>query len=359
LTTRDAFRNGIELMQRSARLMGAVTPDGLLGDWRELDNKIEAFRLFQWADRELPAHRAPTGQAVSRTRNSEAFHSIWVLEGTGHMAGLSSSLSVRGLLSDRKAANLPETAMIPLHAGMGTAFAEKLFKGLGSNPSPGEIGKTLRRYVDLCGANCRPGWEDACIEPFGLVVRCLYSDLLEEVSKAAGTISPQLRALFWHGVGRGLYFVPGNFLPLPGARKRMMKSVAMEASGLEDRRNVYAGLIWAVTLVNLPDPSIVQALAAICAELKIHDEFTNGLLSALMAWRHMAPEDVRYTRLYTGPQPGHGTALWQEWIAAPVRDALGNIFPGLREQNHIPALYSYRTHEELCQLSAGTRQKPA
>ncbi len=183
-------------MQRSARLMGAVTPSGFPGDWRELDNKIEAFRLFQWADRELPGHGAPPRPFVPGGRRSEAFHSIWVLEGAGHMAGLSSSLSVRGLLSDRKAANLPETAMIPLHAGMGTAFAEKFFKGLGSNPTSLEIGKTLRRYVDLCSANCRPGWEDACIEPFGLVVRCLYSELVEQVSKAAGAISPQLRALF-------------------------------------------------------------------------------------------------------------------------------------------------------------------
>jgi hypothetical protein len=354
LTTRDAFRNGIELMQRSARLMGAVTPDGLLGDWRELDNKIEAFRLFQWADRELPIHGGPPRPVVPGGRHSEAFHSIWVLEGAGHMAGLSSSLSVRGLLSDRKAANLPETAMIPLHAGMGTAFAEKFFKGLGSNPSPREIGKTLRRYVDLCSANCRPGWEDACIEPFGLVVRCLYSELVDQVSKAAGAISPELRALFWHGVGRGLYFVPGNFMPLPGARKRMVKSVVVEASDFQDRQNVYAGLVWAVTLVNLPDPSIVRSLAGICAELEIQDGFTNGLVSAALAWRHMAPEDTRYVRVYTG----HGTALWKEWIAAPVRDALDNILPGLREQNQIPALYSYRTHEELCRLSSGGRQNP-
>ncbi len=130
----------------------------------------------------------------------------------------------------------------------------------------------------------------------------------------------------------------------------MMKSVAVEASDFQDRQNVYAGLVW-VVLVNLPDPSIVQSLAGICAELKIQDEFTNGLLSALLAWRHMAPEDARYVRVYTG----HGTALWKEWVAAPVRDALDNILPGLLEQNRIPALYSYRTHDELCRLS-GTRQ---
>ncbi len=342
------------MVQQSVRLLGTVTSDALPGDWRELDNKIEAFRLFQWADHELPAYRTPKRQIISRRPNSEAFHSIWVLEGAGHIAGLASSPAVRGLLSDRNAAHLPESAMIPLHAGMGTAFAEKLLKEMTSNPSPGEIAKTLGRFVDLCGANCIPGWEDACIEPFGLVVRCLYPRYVARMSAAAAEIGLPLRALFWHGVGRGLYFVPGNFLPLTGARKRMLTSVTLEASDLQDRQNVYAGLIWAVTLINLPDPSILQSLAEICQELKRRDEFTNGLISALMAWRHMAPDEVRYTRLYTGAPPAPGPAVWEEWVARPVREAVNNIFPGLRERNQIPALYTYRTNDELSRLSAGT-----
>ena len=41
------------MMQQSARLMGVFMPGrDLFCDWRELDNKFEAFRLFQYADRE-------------------------------------------------------------------------------------------------------------------------------------------------------------------------------------------------------------------------------------------------------------------------------------------------------------------
>src|SRR5580700_604021 len=99
-------------MQRSARLMGAVTPDGLFGDWQELDNKIEAFRLFQFADLELqlPAGYRPTGQIAARSPVGETFHNIWVLEGVGHMAGLGSSLSTHGLLAEGDGASRPETA---------------------------------------------------------------------------------------------------------------------------------------------------------------------------------------------------------------------------------------------------------
>jgi hypothetical protein len=50
-------------MQQSARLMGGFMPgSGLFCDWRELDNKFEAFRLFQYPDRELglPVDRSPS-----------------------------------------------------------------------------------------------------------------------------------------------------------------------------------------------------------------------------------------------------------------------------------------------------------
>jgi hypothetical protein len=360
---RDALRTGFELTQQSARLMRAFTPDGFLCDWQELDNKIESFRLFQYADHELqlPAGRPSADQVLLRTPAGERFHSIWVLEGAGHMAGLASSLSVRGLLTEGDAASLPETALVPLHAGMGTAFAEKVFQGLSSSPSTPEIDKTVRRFVDTCAANCRPGWEDGCMEPLGLVVRCLYPNLLAPVSAAMDALNPRLRVLFWHGVGRGLYFVPTNFAPLSGARKRMMKSAMAEAGHFEDRRNVLAGLVWAVTLVNLCHPRIVRSLAATCSELRLRDEFINGMTSALMAWRHMAPEDVQYIETYTGPQPDCSTdeLLWNHWIATPAREALKDFLPGLRLRNNVPALYTYRTPGELRQLSAASSENPA
>jgi len=351
---RDALRSGLEWTQQSARVIGALTPSGFLCDWRELDNKIEAFRLFQYADREIqmPANR-PASTVFARAPVGETFRSIWVLEGSGHMAGLAASLTVQGLLTDANAANLPDTALIPLHAGMGTAFAEKLFAGLSSSPTMPEISKTVARFVDICRANCRPGWEDACMEPLGLVVRCLHPNLLGPVSVAMEALSPQLRTLLWHGVGRGLYFAPTNFLPIPLARKRIIQGVAEEAGNIEDRRNVLAGYIWATTLVNLPYTDLIRSVAAACSELKLRNEFTNGLTSALMAWRHMAPDDLRYTGNFTQPHAGRSNdaILWNEWVATPVRLALEDIFPGMKRSNKIPALYTYRTYEELRRLS--------
>jgi len=72
------------LMQQSARLMGVFMPGrGLFGDFRELDNKFEVFRLFQYADRELglPVESLPIDEAVRRALTMESFRSIWILEG--------------------------------------------------------------------------------------------------------------------------------------------------------------------------------------------------------------------------------------------------------------------------------------
>ena len=100
-----------------------------------------------------------------------------------------------------------------------------------------------------------------------------------------------------------------------------------------------AGLVWAVTLVNLRDTAIIRRALPICSSLDMRAEFDNGLISALLAWRNMAPDDTRYLDDYWS---------WQE---TPARHALDVIYPGLESGNKIPALYTYRTEEELGVLS--------
>src|SRR5579871_755562 len=351
------------MMQQSARLVGSFIPGrGFFWDWPELDNKIEAFRLFQSADRvlRLPVDRLPLHEVVDRALSENCFRAIWMLEGVGYIKAMASRIDVKGLLTEGAAGQLPGRAMISLHAGMGTAFAEKWFGELGSQPSRAQIQDAIQGFLAACRANCRPGWEDASIESLGLVVRLLFSSLLASTSTEMGAISPALRALFWHGVGRSLYFQPTNFIPLAGSHRRMLYSAGQESALPEDRRNVLAGLIWAVTLVNLSQPVVVRSAASACAELKMRDEFVNGLISALMAWRSMAPEDAHYGAPYLRPLPSQDrhAALWRDWIETPARDALQNIYPGLERRNLIPSLYTFRTIDEL-KHSAGEQGKPA
>lgn len=332
--------------------MGVLMPvRDLFCDWKELDHKIEAFRLFQYAERELGVSIAglPLAETVKRALTRDPFRAIWILEGIGYAKGTASGLAASGMLTGAPSSGVPDRTLIPLHAGMGTAFAERLLDALPAKPSAGEVGDAVEHFVELCEANCSPGWEDATIEPLGLVVRCLHPHLLAPASAAMEGLSPRLRALFWHGVGRSLYFVPTNFMPIPGSHERLTRSAAAEAGNASDRKQVLAGLIWAVTLVNLPRPAILRSFLAVSSELKIQAEFTNGVVSALAAWRHMAPEDQRYIPSYARTLPGQ--ALWDDWVGLPAIDAIENIGPGLERRNQIPALYTYRTLEELRELS--------
>src|ERR1700747_1111862 len=113
LNARDGFRSGIEMMQQSARLMGVMPGSGLFCDWRELDNKFEAFRLFQYADRELkePVDRLPIDDAVRRAHPRETFQTIGRIEDIGHTQATAASLSVEGLLSEGAGASLPDRAL--------------------------------------------------------------------------------------------------------------------------------------------------------------------------------------------------------------------------------------------------------
>ena len=349
LTARDGFRNAIELMQQSARAVNSYLPgSSAFCDWPQLDRKIEAFRLFQFADKELRTEKeaVPLEESIRRAYENEAFRAIWILEGVGHALGSAASASARGLLH---AESIPARAGIPLHAGMGTAFGEMLMAGLGSNPTAKELATVAGRFVDACEANCRPGWQDAAIEPLGLVVRCLYPGLLPQVGLAMEAIRPALRPLFWHGAGRSLYFVPSNFLPVPGAFERMVRNAGLEALRMDDTRNVLAGLVWAVTLVNLPEPATLKALLPIYERLQLRDEFVNGVLSAILAWRHMAPEDKLLLPRYT--EPSQAIDHWENWVRHPVAYALHSIFPGLERRNNIPAFYTWRSSEELVALS--------
>ena len=129
---------------------------------------------------------------------------------------------------------------------MGTAFAEFVL-----SKASDDVWGTVRRFLDLCRENSAPGWYDNAVEPLGLVVRSLYPHLLHPVGDAMGRTGPAMQRLYWHGVGRALYFVPMNFMTFGGSHERALRVAMSEAPTREGRANAVAALVWAVTLVNL------------------------------------------------------------------------------------------------------------
>ena len=329
--------------------MGVFLPGS---EMQEAQNKLEAFRLFAYVDQALRfgTDRLSLAAMVAHAQALPCWQRIFALEGLAHYY-TSGESTPTGLLADP---DLPETAMVSMHAGMGTAFATAALSRLGDTPSDAGLRRALDGFFELCHANSRSGWHENSIEPMGLVVRTLYPHLLTPVSKQFGEIDAALQRLFWHGVGRSLYFVPMNFIPLFGSHERALQAAIAEAPTLEDRHNALAGLTWAVTLVNVLHPGILESFLRTCRPISSRGVMmpaavTNGIASALMVWKHMVPENPEslapYLK-YASPRVPY-SQVWKDFVAVPTATAFAEVFPALAAPGvpghpTVASLFQYR-----------------
>ncbi len=329
-------------MQHSAGVMSFFVPGH---EMQEAQNKIQAFRLFAYVDQELRIRDDRAESLETLTRRALAlsnYRKIWALEGVAHLytnQALAKG-SPSAMLLDPA---IPETTMVPMHAGMGTAFAGMVLSKLSPEPSKSELHDALKHFFELCGANSRPGWNENAIEPMGLAVRSLHPRLLARVSDAMGDIDSSTQRLFWHGVGRSLYFVPMNFVTFAGSHQRALAAAIGEAPTLEDRRNAVAGLVWAVTLVNVCHPAVLRNLLLACDGIRMPEAAINGIVSALMIWKQMVPEDREFLPPYLGT--GSGSALdlrlWRDYVTSPTQLAFVDVFPDLLDRGRVASLFQY------------------
>ena len=359
-------------MQQSAQLLSGFLPRL---EMQEAQNKLEAFRLFAFVDQELnfPAKRPSLRSMVSRAQALPPWQRNFALEGVAHYytSSAGAELSLTGLLADP---DLPETAMVPMHAGMGTALAERALARLGDRPSKEALRGALEGFFELCHTASRPGWHENSMEALGLAVRTLHPHLLKRVSAAIGDIEVTTQGgatqggatqggathggttqgeaaqrLFWHGVGRSLYFVPMNFLTIGGSHERALRAAIDEAPTLEDRRNAVAGLVWAITLVNIRQPAVLRSLLRTCRDIRMPAAVSNGIVSALMVWKHMAPfkEEFLVPYLWILSSMAPDSELWNELVAIPAAHAFAETLPALTQpfvpgQPTVASLFQYR-----------------
>jgi hypothetical protein len=334
-------------MQRSAQLMSFFLPGH---EMQEAQNKLQAFRLFAYVDQELrfPEDRPlPLGALVRRAMALDHHRRIFALEGVAHYhtAAETRKGPVSGLL---QSPDLPECAMVSMHAGMGTCLAAGTLSKLGDNPSKAGLREAMLRFLELCHANSRAGWCENAIEPLGLSARTLHPHLVARIGDAIGEIDSQMghnaQRLFWHGVGRSLYFIPTNFVTVGGAHERALRAAIAEAPTLEDRRNAVAGLVWAVTLVNVRHTVVMRNLLRAAGTIRMPGAVKNGIASALMVWKHMVPEDVDFLPAYSRAAPGSSpdARLWNDFVVAASDHAFTEVFPSLLKQGRVATVFQYR-----------------
>ncbi len=330
---RTSFGSALEFVQRSAQVVRGLLPGH---ETQEVSNKLEAFRLFAYVEQELQLPRTllPLQDLIRRAELLAPLQRSFALEGVAHYYAnnVGSEGFENGLLTDPE---LPAFAMVPMHAGMGISFATATLKGLGRSPSPDELHDALSGFIVRCHTHSRPGWHVSAIEAMGLAVRTMHPRLLRVVSTAMGEIEPSAQRLFWHGVGRSLYFIPTNFITYGGSHERALQAAIREAPTAEDRWNAVAGLVWAVTLVNIEHPAVVENLLRRSGPFRMPEAFTNGVVSALMVWKHMVPDgdDVLAPYLQSVSPGGIHAGTWNDRIAVPAAAAFTGTFPLLADES--------------------------
>jgi hypothetical protein len=315
---------------------------------RELCNKVEVYLLVTGSAERLGIPAAPPfplAELVDRAFALGAFRALWALEGLGLEY-------VDGLWRDGAPpphaafAGLPERSLIMLHAGMGMAFGQRILGALPGGATAAEVRRAARDVVSLGRGSSRPGYAGAALEAVGLVARTLHPRLVQPLGEALAEADGDAASYFWHGVGRALYFLPVNFLPCGNTLWRAFELAAAEATHELARRNAFAGLAWAVALVNQRHPEVVAdllrdhgaeldalgALAAGAAGAGVVSPFADGVAAAAVLRQATTP-DAPFLAAFCGYRPagaGAVVARWDDLVRRPCREALERSYPTLR-----------------------------
>jgi hypothetical protein len=297
---------------------------------------------------------------VGRSYGLDPFAALWAVEGLGHDYARHfwspGGPPVRGLLGPQVSGGLPAKSLLMLHAGIGLGFAEPLVGALDPGAAREAIEGTVRRVIELCRDNSLAGDVGAAWESLGLYTRSFHPQLLAAVDAALRRIAPEVLGYYWHGAGRAFYFLPVNFLPCGRMTWRPFEMARAQSSDDLARRGAWAGVAWAITLVNMRQPELLARLliGPHGEELAADDAFANGVASSLIMRWDTTPGDSLITDFLAYRPSGNRelARLWDRLYVAPAEVALGSWYPVLQRHERLGEVFRY---QDLAALVAELR----
>lgn len=305
---RDVPLSGLGIFAASAEAMSALLPRSTYGvAWLEFANKLHAYHIFASAAAGLSAANSLAG-TVRALDSLDTWTRVWTIEGIGYWfanSALHCESSPGALFGDNGLAALPRDLLLPLHTGAGLALAEEALDSNG-----GIAGGNFWRECEKLSV---AGYAEPMFEALGLVAITKYPHLTRQLDRELSNLHPNLSAYFWHGVGRGLYFSPLAFIPIPDICSIMAQRSQQLPSSTIGRANALAGLSWAITLVNIRHPWILEGRALEMAQwIQPDGSFLNGLESSLVVWQNIVPDDPHVEALQQfRPQNLAACELWK------------------------------------------------
>jgi len=184
-----------------------------------------------------------------------------------------------------------------------------------------------------------------------LLATFIRTSLLAEIDRELSQIGDNLTDYFWHGVGRAIYFAPTNYMPLLGFASRGVELTQQEPPHELGRRNALAGAIWAMVLVNLREPKVIESFLIYCADVKFDgDAFANGVSSAAVIWCDATESTAELEALCMHqPDPSYSGVAerWCTLVRDPCRRALDQYYEALRRHNCIGEVFRYQSLPRL------------
>lgn len=348
--SRLTAKTAVDVAQCAAGTAAALFPAGKNQiAWQELQNKLQTFNLFAHIDLEMDLRQknVSLSQVVERASRLGPYRSVWAIEGVGHFYAESGDTSRIPIDLRAEANTLLPSSLVALHSGAGLSFAGRCLEAITSRRTDAEVRATLERFIALCDKSSHEAYVGAAYEALGLATHNLHPHLIADIDHHLAEIDEELVAYFWHGVGRGLYFAPTNFLPDGETSRRVMKQVRNESPHELGRLNMLSGFIWALVLVNIRHPKILEAFVADnVGELNM-EIFASALCSAAVIWRDSSPEDRALSALWRHrPSDARMTELWDAYVSVPCSRMVDHHYVTLRNAG-LGRLFRHKSLAEL------------
>ncbi len=330
--SRESIELGLGMLEVSATALEAVPGQGSAA--LELTNKIQAFRAFQFVDRRLGVRgELPLPALVEKAAGLGPYRGLWATEGLGFAHAERGWRDRRATESLARQPEVPASALIPLHTGMGLSLAVRALGGIDTRGEDQALLAAVERFLTLCEASSAAGCQPMAFEALGLVVRTLYPHLLRRVDRLLATIDPRLVDYYWHSVGRGLYFAPTHVLPGFGGWQRALEKARREPPHATGRRNALAGFAWALTLVNFRHPEVLAGLLRDHGdEIFDRSAFANGVSSAFLIWYSANGREALLERFLAYRPQRSVAARWRRLVREPTEDALDSYIARGRDR---------------------------
>ena len=319
---------------------------------QEFANKLYVISLVTQVHGDLGLDHTsnePLTALVDRVAAMETFPRLWATEGLGNYYGdraleRSGGVDPAALLNDAATAALPSWSLTMLHAGIGMSFAKDVLAKLEPTSAPMAVRAGIARFALLCRNSSRPGYAGAAIESLGLATRTLYPHLIAMIDREIPAVDPSIHGYFWHGAGRAMYFDPMNMLPSVNAPWRAIRRLHEEAPHELAYRNALSGLAWAITVVNMRHPQVMETFLRHHADVASgNNAFTNGLTSSLMMRYDTTRDDPTIAPfVHYRPADAAVASSWRTLITVPCEQALRVTYAELSQRRALEELFHDR-----------------